>query len=148
MLKLFNVYFPKRTVALLFVEAVLVCAALLGATFLHYGVQTPLMLSVKYGYFKVGFLAAICFFFLYCNDLYAPSSLRNSPAVLSRFIKGLGIACLVVAPIYYLVPSLQLVPSLCDHGDYPCRDIFGIQSSALLCGKQVHRVLRDGSDSR
>jgi sugar transferase (PEP-CTERM system associated) len=110
MLKLFNVYFPKRTVALLFVEAALVCAALLGATFLHYGVQTPLMLSVKYGYFKVGFLAAICFFFLYCNDLYAPSSLRNSPVVLSRFIKGLGIACLVVAPIYYLVPSLQFFP--------------------------------------
>src|SRR5208282_6449058 len=53
-------------------------------------------------------LAAICLFFLYYSDLYAPSSLRNSPAVPPRFIKGLGIACLIVAPVYYLVPSLQL----------------------------------------
>ena len=66
------------------------------------------MLSAQSGYFKLGFLAAVCLFFLYCSDLYAPSSLRNSPAVAPRFIKGLGIACLVVAPIYYVVPSLQL----------------------------------------
>jgi hypothetical protein len=45
-----------------------------------------------------GVLGRGMLFFLYCSDLYAPSSLRNSPAVSSRFIKGLGIACLVVAP--------------------------------------------------
>jgi len=108
MVKLFNVYFPKRTLLLLAAEMLLVCGALFGTALLHFGVKTPLVLTVQYGYIKVGFLAAICLFFLYYSDLYAPSSLRNSPAVPPRFIKGLGIACLIVAPVYYLVPSLQL----------------------------------------
>jgi sugar transferase (PEP-CTERM system associated) len=107
MVKLFNVYFPKRTIVVLLVEVLLVCIAFLSVTFLHFGLKTHLVLSAQSGYLKVGFLAAVCLFFLYCSDLYAPSSLRNSPAVSSRFIKGLGIACLVVAPIYYKVPSLQ-----------------------------------------
>jgi sugar transferase (PEP-CTERM system associated) len=107
MVRLFNVYFPKRTILLLSAEILLVCAALFGTAFLHFGFKTPLVLGLQYGYMKVGFLAAICLFFLYYSDLYAPKYLRSSFAVPSRFIKALGIACLLVAPVYYVFPSLE-----------------------------------------
>jgi sugar transferase (PEP-CTERM system associated) len=108
MVRLFNVYFPKRTIVLLLTEIGLVCAVFFGTAFLHFGVQTPGILNAQNGYIKVTFLAASCLILLYYNDLYAPSFLRTSPALPSRILKGLGIACLGVAPIYYVIPSLQL----------------------------------------
>jgi hypothetical protein len=57
MVKLFNVYFPRRTIAVLLVEVCLVCIAFLSVTFLHFGLNAPSVLSTESGYFKVGFLA-------------------------------------------------------------------------------------------
>ncbi len=129
MVKLFNVYFPKRTIFILAMESLLVCGALLAAAFLHFGLKTPLVLTAQFGFMKLGFLAAVCFFFLYYGDLYAPSSLRNSVAVPARFIKGLGLACLFIAPVYYFVPALQMFSGFAVTG-------ISITAILLICHRQ------------
>jgi exopolysaccharide biosynthesis polyprenyl glycosylphosphotransferase len=108
MIKLFNVHFPKRTLLLLTTESLLICSVLLATALIHFGRESSTALVAHYGYFKLGVVAIICIFFLYCSNLYAPSFVGGSPKTHSNFLRGLGIACIVIALLYSIVPSLQL----------------------------------------
>lgn len=106
MVKLFSLYFPKSTLLLFVTECTLLWAAFIGAVFLHFGASARSMLTID-GCLKVGAIAVICLFCLYYSDLYAPLVVGSARAVHSRLIQGLGVACLVMSAIFYILPSIQ-----------------------------------------
>jgi sugar transferase (PEP-CTERM system associated) len=108
MVKLFNVYYPKRTLQLLVVESTLIILALVGSVFVHFRSEPLAIFRSEIGLFKIALVAGVCVFFLYYNNLYSPGVVRDPRKILARFMQGLGIAAVVLALAYYLVPGLQL----------------------------------------
>jgi sugar transferase (PEP-CTERM system associated) len=123
MVKLFNVYYPKRTLQLFVGEGILLTIALLFAAFLHFRRGTLASFSTDFGFLKVGLVAVICLFFLYYSNLYAPSLLRNPRLLSVHFFQGFGIAAVFLAMAFYLRPRLEL---------YPGFAVTGISLSILL----------------
>jgi exopolysaccharide biosynthesis polyprenyl glycosylphosphotransferase len=105
MIRLFNVYFPKRTLLLLTRESLLIWSVLIATALVHFGRASSISLLDEYGYVKLGMVAVICMFFLYCSD---PSITQGSPKTHSHCLRGLGLASIVTALVYAAVPSLQL----------------------------------------
>lgn len=108
MIKLFNAYFPKRTILLVVSESLLILIALLALASLGLGSRTEIALRYEYGYVKIAVVYAVCFISIYYNDLYDPRIISNRREVPLRIIQGLGAACLVVALVYELFPSGQV----------------------------------------
>lgn len=120
MIRLFNAYFPKRTILLVFAESLLIILALLTVAFLRLGSKAELALKYEYGYLKIAAVYFACFISIYYNDLYDPRIISNRREVPLRIIHGLGAACLIIAFLYQIFPSSQV-----DRG-------FGILGMALV----------------
>jgi sugar transferase (PEP-CTERM system associated) len=108
MIRLFNAYFPRRTLFLVVTESLLICVALMAAAFIRLGSDTRLILGVQHGYLKVSVVAIVCFFCMYYNDLYDPVIVSSPREVPARLIQGLGTACLIMAVLYYAFPASEL----------------------------------------
>jgi exopolysaccharide biosynthesis polyprenyl glycosylphosphotransferase len=108
MVKLFSVYYPKRTLQLLVIESFLIIIALTLPAFVHFRHEPLNSLGAEFGFLKIILVASICLFFLYYSNLYTPSSMRNPRKVSANLLKGFGIAAVVLATAYYFVPDLQL----------------------------------------
>ena len=108
MVRLFNVYFPKRTVLLLASESALIWVALLGATFLCLGADASVAFHDERVYAKLAFVGLTCLLCIYFSDAYDPAIVSNRRVVPSRMIQGLAVACLIVALVYYAFPSWEV----------------------------------------
>ncbi|HWG58377.1 MAG TPA: sugar transferase [Candidatus Acidoferrales bacterium] len=108
MVRIFNAYFPRRTLLLAITEGTLIFAVLLLAAFIRLGTDTQLALTTQHGYLKIALVGFICLFCIYYSDLYDPLVLSNSREVPSRLIQGLGTACLIMAVLYYAFPAGEL----------------------------------------
>jgi sugar transferase (PEP-CTERM system associated) len=108
MVRLFNVYFPKRTVLLLASESALIWVALLGATFLCLGADASVAFRDERVYAKLAFVGLTCLLCIYFSDAYDPAIVSNRRVVPSRMIQGLAVACLIVALVYYAFPSWEV----------------------------------------
>lgn len=108
MIRIFNAYFPRRTLLLAISEGTLIFAVLLMAAFIRLGTDTQVALATQHGYLKIGLVGLICLFCIYYSDLYDPMVLSNSREVPSRLIQGLGMACLIMAVLYYAFPDGEL----------------------------------------
>ena len=108
MVRLFNVYFPKRTLLLLISEGGLIFMALVASVFVCLGANAETAFRDQHGFLKIALVGTICFLCVYYNDLYDPTIVSNRREVPARLIHGLGIACLIVAALYYTFPSCQI----------------------------------------
>ncbi len=108
MIRLFNVYYPKRFVVLLVGEAFLVCTSFLLATFLLLRDDFLLVLNYEHGYLKiasVSFLAMLCIYYL---DLYDFERMRSPMETYFRLLLFLGFFAFVLAGVSILFPSIIL----------------------------------------
>ena len=130
MVRLFNVYFPKRTLLLVAVEMVLVSLAFWMTAFIHFGSSVQWALFDQHSYWKLGLVAAISIVCLYFADVYSPLILTKPRAVSFRLVEGLGAACLIIGATYYVVPSAELFRGFV---------VTGICASALflMCYRQA-----------
>jgi sugar transferase (PEP-CTERM system associated) len=108
MVRLFNVYFPKRTLLLLISEGGLIFMALVASVFVCLGANAEMAFRDQHGFLKIALVGTICIFCVYYSDLYDPTIVSNRREVPARLIHGLGIACLIVAALYYTFPSCQI----------------------------------------
>lgn len=108
MVKLFNAYFPARTVLLAASEALLMALAMVASVYARFGTDSPLVLMYESGLLKIAVVAVVCLICMYYYDLYDSLLLLNSREVVTRLFQVLGTACLVLAVLYYLYPALQL----------------------------------------
>ncbi|HEV3276132.1 MAG TPA: sugar transferase [Terriglobia bacterium] len=108
MVRLFNVYYPKRTLALVAVEAVLVLLALLVPMAVKYGSDTSVVLGYEAGFLRISVAAAVFMFCVYYVDLYSVNVLANPREARARIFASVGAACIVLAAVYALAPTIRL----------------------------------------
>ncbi|HEU5411276.1 MAG TPA: exopolysaccharide biosynthesis polyprenyl glycosylphosphotransferase [Candidatus Acidoferrales bacterium] len=109
MIRFFHTYFPARTLFLGISEAVLVTTAFVIATFARLGANDAnLMLHYEQGFLKISVVAVIFILCMYYFDLYDSLVLSNRREVLTRLVQVLGTVCIMLALLYFAIPTLQL----------------------------------------
>lgn len=108
MIRLFDAYFPARTLFLAVTESLLIFFAMFLAVFVRFGPDADLALSYQQGFLKIAFVCAIFILVLYYFDLYNTFVISNPSEVLTRLAEVLGVVCLIASVLYYLYPPAQL----------------------------------------
>lgn len=151
MIRLFNAYFPARTLVLGVSEALLVTLAFLFATVARYGARTEFVLFQDHGFAKIGLVVGVFMICIYYFDLYDTLVLGNLRELFPHLAQTLGTATLLLAVIYYVFPSTRLGRSVFLIGVLllplllsSCRRIF---LWVALSKRLAERVLIVGKDS-
>lgn len=108
MIRLFNVYYPTRTLVLLLCEALLVSGSFLLATALCLGPDTYLVLNYEYGAVKIVGLTILTLLCSYYFDLYEPQRISARWEIYFRLLLVLGFISFLLAAILYLFPSVDI----------------------------------------
>src|SRR5690242_7161038 len=105
MIRLFHVYFPGRTLLLVIMEAFLIMAAFLTASYIRFGPDVELQLVYEHGLWRILTAALVCMLCMHYYDLYGAFALRGLSEMVARVVQVLGTACLILAILYYLYPA-------------------------------------------
>lgn len=105
MIRLFNVYYPLRSVILLGGEMLIALASFLLAVVIQWGADSYLVLNYEDGYWKVLFAAGLTLMFLYYFDLYDLQRLRSRGEVVFRLLVVVGMLAFVLAGLGVLFPQ-------------------------------------------
>src|SRR5438105_2418967 len=131
MIRLFNTYFPIRTLLLGLSEILLVSCAFIVATILRFGMQdASLSLNYEHGFVKIAIVTGILTVCMYYFDLYDSFVLSNWREVVTRLVQVIGTSSVILAVVYYAYPSLRLA-----------RGIFLIGTALVCCSLLAARKL-------
>jgi sugar transferase (PEP-CTERM system associated) len=108
MIRLFNVYYPTRTIVLLLCEALIVSGCFLLATVLLLGPDTYLVLNYENGGLKIFALTILTLLFSYYFDLYEPQRISASWEIYFRLLLVLGFLSFLLSAIIYLFPAADI----------------------------------------
>ena len=111
MIRLFNVYYPIRTLILLTGEALIVWTSFLLGTMLQFREDTYLVLNFEYGYYKILMVTIVVLLISHWFDLYDPSNFNAKWEQVFRLLLVLGLVALSLAAVGFLFPH-----SLPGHG--------------------------------
>src|SRR5260370_14138679 len=108
MIRLFNVYYPTRTIVLLLCEALIVSGCFLLATALLLGPDTYLVLNYEYGAIKILALTILTLLSSYYFDLYEPQRISARWEIYFRLLLVLGFLSFLLSAITYLYPEVNI----------------------------------------
>lgn len=108
MVRLFNVYYPARTVALILGEAVIVCASFIVAAMIRLGPDASLVLDYENGIYKVLAIAAVALLCFYYFDLYDAERVPAGGETFFRLLVVLGVIAFLLAGIGFFFPAFLL----------------------------------------
>jgi sugar transferase (PEP-CTERM system associated) len=110
MIRLFNAYFPTRTLLLTVTETVLVIFGFVLAVLLWAGTTLDANIYLLYenGIGRIGLVAAVFLILMYYFDLYNSFVLTNRREVLTRLVGVLGCTFVALAVLYYTFPEIRL----------------------------------------
>ena len=110
MIRLFNTYFPTRTILLTLTEAVLVTAGFVLAVLLTSGNAAAAQAYLLYenGAGRIGVVVLVFLVLMYYFDLYNSSILTNRREVVTRLVGVLGTTFVALAVLYYVFPDQSL----------------------------------------
>ena len=110
MIRLFNAYFPTRTLLLTVTETVLVILGFVLAVVLWAGTTLDANIYLLYenGIGRIGLVAAVFLILMYYFDLYNSFVLTNRREVLTRLVGVLGCTFVALAVLYYTFPEIRL----------------------------------------
>jgi sugar transferase (PEP-CTERM system associated) len=108
MIRLFNVYYPTRTIVLLLCEALIVSGSFLLATALLKGPDTYLVLNYEYGGIKIAVLTVLTLLCSYYFDLYEPQRISARWEIYFRLLLVLGFLSFLLSAITYLFPEADI----------------------------------------
>lgn len=111
MIKVLNQYFPRRWAVLLVSESLLILLALAAAVMVDAG-GWPANVPPAGLVLKAVLITLVCQLCLHYSDLYTPESRASGNEVVGRLLQALGIASLVLALVYWLLPSARLSTGL------------------------------------
>jgi sugar transferase (PEP-CTERM system associated) len=116
MVRLFNVYYPIRTLLLVLSELVLVFGSFLLAE--AYKPPTDLYISLLYenGLAKILGITVLTILLSYYFDLYEPRRISAYWEINFRLLLVLSVLCFLLAGIIYVVPDLYLGPHILTIG--------------------------------
>jgi sugar transferase (PEP-CTERM system associated) len=107
-IRLFNVYYPIRTLVLLVGEALLVWSAFLVATIWQHPEDSYIVLNYENGYLKIIIATAAVLVFSHLFDLYEPAHWNAKGELYFRLLLVPGILALGIAAIAYLFPRVLI----------------------------------------
>ena len=110
MIRLFNTYFPTRTLLLTLSEAILVTLGFLAAVLLSTGtaVDARIYLLYENGAGRIGLVVLVFLVLMYYFDLYNSAILTNRREVVTRLVGVLGCTFVALAVLYYTFPDASL----------------------------------------
>jgi sugar transferase (PEP-CTERM system associated) len=108
MIRLFNVYYPTRTIVLLLCEALIVSGSFLLATALIKGPDTYLVLNYEYGALKILGLTVLTLLSSYYFDLYEPQRISARWEIYFRLLLVLGFLSFLLSAITYFFPEADI----------------------------------------
>jgi len=106
--RLFNVYYPVRTLVLAGGEAIIVCASFLLATLLRVGSDSYLVLNYENGFYKILAVTGMAMLCLHSFDLYDMQRLRSWGEIWFRLLVVLGLLSILLAAISYVFPNFMI----------------------------------------
>jgi sugar transferase (PEP-CTERM system associated) len=108
MIRLFNVYYPTRTIVLLLCEALIVSGSFLLATALILGPDTYLVLNYEYGALKIIGLTVVTLLCSYYFDLYEPQRISARWEIYFRLLLVLGFLSFLLSAVIYVFPEADI----------------------------------------
>ncbi|MGH9355916.1 MAG: TIGR03013 family XrtA/PEP-CTERM system glycosyltransferase [Terriglobia bacterium] len=108
MVRLFNVYYPIRTLVLVFGETAIVCASFLLAAMIRLGQDSVLVLEYENGFYKVLAITGIALLCFYYFDLYDTQRVPSGGETFFRVLSVLGVLSLILAGVVYFFPGFLL----------------------------------------
>src|SRR5579875_2974171 len=108
MIRFLNVYYPTRTVILLFCEALIVCGCFVAASLLVLGPSTMDVLSDHHGLLKIGIITAVTILCAYYFDLYEPQQLSAPWEIYFRLLLVIGCLSLLLSLVIFMFPQVDI----------------------------------------
>lgn len=108
MIRLFNVYYPTRTLVLLLCEALLVSGSFLVATAYLIGPDTYITLIYENGIFKIAGFTLLTLLLTYYFDLYEPQRISGGAEIYFRLLLVLSVLSFILAGLIYLLPEIGI----------------------------------------
>lgn len=105
MVRLFNVYYPARTLVLIGGEAVVVCLSFLAAVFVQLGPDSYIALNYEGGYFKILGVTGLAMLCAYYFDLYDFQRLPSRGETYFRLLMQLATLSFLLAAVAMLYPD-------------------------------------------
>jgi sugar transferase (PEP-CTERM system associated) len=110
MIRLFNVYYPTRTLVLLLCEALLVGGSFLAAAWLSFGPDAYIALIYEGGLLKIGGLTVLTLLLSYYFDLYEPNRISGRWEIYFRLLLVLAVLAFFLAGLVYIYPDIYIGP--------------------------------------
>jgi sugar transferase (PEP-CTERM system associated) len=104
-IRLFNVYYPVRTLILMAGEAFIVCASFLLGMALQHRDDLYVALNYEGGYFKILLVTMLVLVFSYWFDLYDPTHFDEKGELYFRLLLVPGLLALVLAAVGFFFPT-------------------------------------------
>jgi sugar transferase (PEP-CTERM system associated) len=108
LIRLFNVYYPIRTLVLLGGEALLVWTSFLGATIWQHPESAYVVLNYEGGYTKIVVATIAVLIFSHLFDLYEPTRWNARGELYFRLLMVPGVLALVTAVLAWVFPNLLI----------------------------------------
>jgi sugar transferase (PEP-CTERM system associated) len=156
MIRLFNVYYPTRTLVLLLCEALLVGGSFLLATACLVGPDSDIALIYENGILKIAGITIFTLLLSYYFDLYEPQRISGRWEIYFRLLLVLSVLSFVLAALLYLYPEIEIGPNVLLAGAAILAIALGVWRSAyewiiglpvfrervyvLGCGERAHTV--------
>jgi sugar transferase (PEP-CTERM system associated) len=116
MIKLFNVYYPTRTLVLLLCEAILVGGSFLLATVYLVGQDAYIALIYENGILKIVGITVLSLLLSYYFDLYEPHRMSGRWEIYFRLLLVLSVLSFTLAGLVYFVSDLYIGPHVLTIG--------------------------------
>jgi sugar transferase (PEP-CTERM system associated) len=116
MIRLFNVYYPTRTLVLLICEALLVSGSFLFATAFLLGPDTYIVLLYENGLLKILGFTVLTLLLSYYFDLYQPQRISGGWEIYFRLLLVLGVLCFVLGGVVLVYPDIYIGPHVLTVG--------------------------------
>ena len=116
MVRLFNVYYPTRTLMLLLCEALLVAGVFLLATTYQIGPDTYIALIYENGILKILGITTLTLLLSYYFDLYEPQRISGGWEIYFRLLLVLSMLCFMMGIIIYFFPDIYIGPHVLTIG--------------------------------
>lgn len=110
MIRLFNVYYPTRTLVLLLCESFLVAGSFLLAALCALGPDTYIGLIYENGLLKIAGITIVTLLFSYYFDLYEPRRISESWEIYFRLLLVLSALSFLLAGVTCFIPELDIGP--------------------------------------
>lgn len=110
MIRLFNVYYPTRTLVRLLCEVVLVGGAFLLATMLFAGPDRSIVLFYENGLLKIAGITLFTLLLTYYFDLYEPRRSSQRWEIYFRLLLVLSVLSFTLAGVVYFYPEFDIGP--------------------------------------